>query len=213
MKKILLLLAGILMAGSLAACGPTEVNRSQMPETSEAPETSTRSPEEKSNMAADRTPLPNQVAETDMVFIYHGNSDGTKLERMQTFTDEMTDQFVLDKLIEYGVLEEGTEINSFETEGNIGIGPGMEEGTAEKTGERIGTLDLSQVPEVSGNDETVMLNSIAATFMENYQLDKLKLLVNGDNYKSAQIVQGDDDYLEFDMDYVDTYEEYDEYAE
>ncbi len=46
-----------------------------------------------------------------------------------------------------------------------------------------------------------MLNSIANTFIENYELDKLKLLVNGENYESGHIIQGDEDYLEFSSDY------------
>jgi len=36
-----------------------------------------------------------------------------------------------------------------------------------------------------------MLNAIGNTFIENYELDKLKLLVNGENYKGTSITHGD----------------------
>ena len=42
-----------------------------------------------------------------------------------------------------------------------------------------------------------MLNAIGNTFIENYELDKLKLLVNGENYKGTSITHGDGDYLVF----------------
>ena len=58
-----------------------------------------------------------------------------------------------------------------------------------------------------------MLNCIAATFIDNYQLDKLKLLINGENYKSENITQGDKDYLVFDMHYKNVEEEIEEAAE
>ena len=49
-----------------------------------------------------------------------------------------------------------------------------------------------------------MLNAIANTFIENYELDKLKLLINGENYESGHISHGDEDYLEF----IDKYEKF-----
>ena len=97
--------------------------------------------------------------------------------------DKLTAQTLVDKLIEYGVLEEGTEVLKFD----------MADG--------VGTLDLSKVPSSGTAGETLMLMSIGNTFTENFELEKLKLLVDGKNYSSGHIEQGDDDYLQFEMDY------------
>ena len=46
-----------------------------------------------------------------------------------------------------------------------------------------------------------MLTAIGNTFTENFELNKLKLLVNGKNFSGGQIKQGDNDYLEYDKNY------------
>ena len=46
-----------------------------------------------------------------------------------------------------------------------------------------------------------MFTCIGNTFVENFELDSLKLLVNGDNYSSGHIEQGDDDYLTYNSKY------------
>ena len=129
-------------------------------------------------------------------------------ERVTTYAEALTEQGVLDKLIEYGVLEEGTEILSFEIEGDTAAGPGVPEGTiigpggvAGEPQNRIGTLNLSKVPAWPAEEEEVMLKCIGNTFVDNFQLNELKLLVNGENYSGATITLGDDDYLGYESGY------------
>ena len=95
-----------------------------------------------------------------------------------------------------GVLEQDTEALSFEIEGDEKAGPGMTTSSSDSK-ERIGTLNLSKIPTADGAKEQAMLNAIGNTFIENYELDKLKLLVNGENYKGTSITHGDGDYLVF----------------
>uniref|UniRef100_UPI000ABBCE24 GerMN domain-containing protein n=1 Tax=Clostridium sp. NkU-1 TaxID=1095009 RepID=UPI000ABBCE24 len=86
---------------------------------------------------------------------------------------------MVDKLIEYGVLEEDTKVLKFEEK----------DGTA--------TLDLSKMPEKDSTEDLLTLTAVGNTFIENFELDKLKLLVNGKNYSNDQIKQGENDYLEY----------------
>lgn len=199
------LAAGILAFGLLTACAPTEVDDSQRPATSFSPETTPP-------FVYDRTPDPN-LPSMEMMFIFRVSSDGAGMERVQFDEEEMNEQVLLDKLIEFGVLDEGTEILSFEIEGEAPAGPGSAgeaAGGGSAGGELIGTLDLSAVPAQPDEDaETMMLNAIGNTFIENYELNKLKLLVNGVNYSGSHVTLGDDDYLEYDPDYVNTVDETD----
>lgn len=203
MKRLITCLAGVMMAFSLAACTPTQV------------------PEETIQQAAKRNPegiTPEMVAESnaaikreadktapiyDMAFIYAPGSGSTKLIRERVDLESMTEQTLVDCLIEKGVLEEDTVVNAFGIEGGEKAGPGSGADVADG-GERIGTLDLSKIPDAGADGETAMLNSIANTFIDNYELDKLKLLINGENYESGHTVQGDQDYLEYSDDYEES---------
>lgn len=200
MRKILMLLCGILTVGALAACTPTKIESEDRPGVAFTPETEATTP-------YDRTPDPNLPSQ-DMVFIFRGNDKGDKLERVQTFVDKMDEFVLMDKLIEYGVVDEDTDLLSFEIQGGEAVGPGAAESA--EGGERIGILDLSQVPLSTIPDEKLMLSAIGNTYMENFELDKVKLLVEGANYESDNIIQGDDDYLEYVSDYTNVAEEEEE---
>lgn len=170
MKKIVVFLMSAILVFSLAACAPTQVKR----------ETSAPDPQVTASTggASDKVPDPN-VEPMEIISVYSKNDDGTGLNQAMDAVDELTAEALTDKLIEYGILEDGTKVLKFD----------MENG--------IGTLDLSKVPETSGNDELVILTAVGNTFIENFELDKLKLLVNGKNFSGQSVKQGDDDYLEY----------------
>lgn len=174
MKKLTMLFTGVLLVLSLAACTPTPVKKA---ETAEVPQI-----EASTGGASDKVPDPN-VEPMEIISIYSSNEDATGLNQAMDAVDELSAQAIVDKLIEYGVLEEGTEVLKFD----------MAEG--------VGTLDLSKVPTSGIAGESLMLMAIGNTFTENFELDKIKLLVNGENYTSDHILHGDDDYLEFQRDY------------
>lgn len=171
MKKFTLGLAGAMMAVSLVACAPTErqvqpgnVTQVQGQGQMEMPETTERQVVEK--VGEEGAP------EYEMAFIYYPDEEGTDLERIIEDV-EVVDELVLnDLLIQYGTLEEGTEVLSFEITGGEAAGPGSE--VSEDTGSRVGTLDLSQGPKADLYTEAVV-----ETYMENFELDEVKLLVNG----------------------------------
>ena len=77
-----------------------------------------------------------------------------------------------DLLIHHGTLEEGTEVLSFEITGGEAAGPGSE--VPEDTGTRTGTLNLSK-----GTKADLYTEAVIETYMENFELDEVKILVNG----------------------------------
>ena len=170
MKKIVVFLMSAILVFSLAACAPTQVKR----------ETSAPDPQVAASTggASDKVPDPN-VEPMEIISVYSKNDDGTGLNQAMDAVDELTAEALTDKLIEYGILEDGTKVLKFD----------MEDGA--------GTLDLSKFPEVGGDDEPVMLTAVGNPFIENFELDKLKLLVNGKNFSGKSVKQGDNDYLEY----------------
>lgn len=171
MRKFIVMLMGVIMMMSLSACTPTQ------------PKMETKAPnpqaEASTGGASDKVPDPN-VEPMEIISVYSKNDDGTGLNQAMDAVDKLTAEALIDKLIEYGVLEEGTTVIKYESK----------EGT--------GTLDLSKMP--VGND-LIILTAVGNTFIENFSLDKLKILVNGKNYTGEKVKQGDNDLLEYVKDY------------
>jgi len=78
----------------------------------------------------------------EIISVYSSNEDATGLNQAMDAVDELTAQSLVDKLIEYGVLEEGTEVLNFDTK------------------DGVGTLDLSKVPSSGTSGEMLMLTAI-----------------------------------------------------
>ncbi|WP_077612980.1 GerMN domain-containing protein [Clostridium sp. Marseille-P2415] len=176
MRKFIVFLLSAMLVISLAACSPTQ------------PKMETTAPDPQvmasTGGASDKVPDPN-AEPMEIISVYSQNDDATGLNQAMDAVDELTADALVDKLIEYGVLTEGTKVLKFD----------MADGT--------GTLDLSQVPNSGSTGDLLMLTAVGNTFIENFELDKLKLLVNGKNFSSGHMEQGDNDYLE----YVKNYKE------
>ena len=89
---------------------------------------------------SDKVPDPN-IKPVAVVSIYHGTDDGLIQDMDSLDTDELDAQLLVDKLIEYGVLTQGTKVLSFTVEGKkadsaSSQGPGAEA----QTEEAVGTL-------------------------------------------------------------------------
>ena len=105
---------------------------------------------------------------TYVIITYVGQRTSVSGSSMETTLSD-GDQLLVDKLIEYGVLTDGTEVLSFDIEG--------------KDENAVGTLDLSQAESAEGCSDKMFLTEIGNTFTENFELSKLKLKVNGGNYE------------------------------
>ena len=186
MKRWLIGAMAVMVAVSLAACTPT--TEKQKKETSAATAKSAENMiPQSTGGAADKVPDPN-VMPVAVVSIYHGGDSDSLVQDMDSLDTEGLDaQLLVDKLIEYGVLTDGTEVLGFDVEG--------------KDENAVGTLDLNQAESAEGCSDKMFLTEIGNTFTENFELSKLKLKVNGANYEGDDIKQGDNDYLTYNADY------------
>lgn len=187
MKKwFAFILSAVMAVAALSACTPTTQqpqSGSQSSQTQEMPEVPMTT-----GGASDKVPDPN-VDPVAIISVYHGSDvEDTIVQSMDSLsTEEMDPQEMVDKLVEYGVLTEGTQVLSFTMEG--------------EDENKAGTLDLNQAVSDEGASDQMMLAEIGNTFIVNYELSTLKLLVNGANYSGDEIQQGDGDVLEYISDF------------
>lgn len=172
MRKLIMRFAviiGALMVLSLSACTPTtEKNKNQEPT--------------KGNSTAeiDKSKNPDPSApDLDVIAIYTVKEDGSGLEgTMESIASGTLDEnSLLDFLIQYGVLEEGTQILEY-TEGEekpAASGPGVLPGMTVKSGV---ILDLSQIP--NDGKDAMTIDAIARTFMENLNIESITIRMNGE---------------------------------
>ena len=186
MKKWLVGLTAAAMAFSLAACTPT--TQKQAETTAAQTGTETAMVPQTTGGAADKVPDPN-VEPVAVVSIYHkGDSDGLVQDMDALSSEKMDARELVLKLVDYGVLTEGTDVLSFTVE---------KEGTEDAEG----VLDLNQAVSAEGCSDEMFLTEIGNTFTENFELARLKLTVNGANYQGDEITQGDGDYLTYNSNY------------
>lgn len=167
MKKAVMSFIGAVMILSLAACTPTtEKNK-----TGDVKQT---------NGVADKTPDPT-APKLDVVSVYQVSADGTKLTGTMDAVDELNAQALVDLLIEYEVLEEGTEIISFKEEGRVEeVGPSVVEIPGYEIDNTMTDhiiLDLNRLPD---KYQDQVIDAVANTFLENIHAVRMTLKVNGE---------------------------------
>lgn len=187
MKRCIMLLASAMMVLLLAACTPTteknQESQSQtetpaMPPTTEAVVADT--PEKRN---AGNENLPSLAAVS--VYRVSKNGDGLIQEMDNLESEELVDQALVDLMIKYEVLEEGTEIISFELDGDKG------------------TLNLNQL--TSSEDEMrirAVTESVVNTFTENFELESgLILQINGEVFSLEAMEPDEDGTMYYNADY------------
>lgn len=187
MKRCIMLLASAMMVLLLVACTPTteknQESQSQtetpaMPPTTEAVVADT--PEKRN---AGNENLPSLAAVS--VYRVSKNGDGLVQEMDNLESEELVDQALVDLMVKYEILEEGTEIISFE----------LDEGK--------GTLNLNQL--TSSEDEMrirAVTESVVNTFTENFELESgLILQINGEVFSLEAMEPDEDGTMYYNADY------------
>ena len=187
MKRCIMLLASAMMVLLLAACTPTTAKNQEsqsqtetpaMPPTTEAVVADT--PEKRN---AGNENLPSLAAVS--VYRISKNGDGLVQEMDNLESEELVDQALVDLMVKYEVLEEGTEIISFELD------------------EDKGTLNLNQL--TSSEDEMrirAVTESVVNTFTENFELESgLILQINGEVFSLEAMEPDEDGTMYYNADY------------
>lgn len=196
MKRWLMGIMAVMVAVSLAACTPTTEKQKKQTTAADRGELQVTSG---TGGAEDKVPDP-EVMPVTVISIYHGTENGLVQDMDSLDTEEPDAQLLVDRLMEYGVLTQGTKVLQFEVKGGEGQslqGPGGES----RTEEAVGILDLNQAESGQGHSDEMFLTEIGNTFTENFQLSKLKLRVNGANFEGDTIKHGDDDYITYNTEY------------
>ena len=159
MKKLVMGLLGAMMILSLVACTPTT---------------------EKNKTGEVKEPQQEEVVESTADAgpgVVTGRPVDQEAPDLTMDSVEILDaQSLVDLLVQYGVLDNGTKAVSFTTEGSVArqeAGPGV---TADTTMAEKATLELSQFP--SENQEKV-LQAVANTFCENMDTETITIKADG----------------------------------
>ena len=118
-----------------------------------------------------------------IVEIYVGNGDATGLIEETVVLEEVTAESIVEELKKAGIFGGDTKVLSFAIKDNIA------------------TLDLSALPSTGTAGESVMLAVIGNTFTKTFHVDKVRLLINGENYSSGHLEFTDEDFLTYNEDY------------
>ncbi len=178
MKRAIMCFIGAMMVFSLAACTPTtEKNKTgEVKQTEAQGPTSTQGP----GVVTDKNP-DMDAPQLEVVSIYAPAEDGSKLNVKMESVETLDAQSLVDLLIQYNVLADGTKAVSYKTEGSVAseeAGPGIAKPQpgmpteAPTQQDEYGTLELSQFPD-DAKDQTVQ--AIVNTFTENLNVQYLTI--------------------------------------
>lgn len=117
--------------------------------------------------------------------IYTTDEESLSLVDKKVNLSAITPEAILDQLKTCKVVPEKTQINSFKTHQS-------------DDSLSVGVIDFSEEFynfNLGSGFESMMLNSVAKTYIENFELNKLKILVDGSDYQSGHILFEKDDYF------------------
>ncbi len=173
MKKWLLGLMAAMMAVSLAACTPTTEKKKE--ETTAAAENSGPAVVPTTGGASDKVPDPN-IEPVAVISVYHKGAGDSLVQEMDSLEDDdLNAQALVDKMVEYGIFTEGTEVIAFNKTG--------EEENAK------GVLNLNQAENKEGVSDAQFLVEIGNTFIENFELSTLTVQIDGQDMEGASALE------------------------
>lgn len=181
MKKRLFVVIGLLLVLGVASCGKKTTGLQETTGTQTEAVTTDKSTE---NTTEATTEADTEVAtsadkgETTIEF-YKGNNDASGIIKTSVKLKEVTPENIVEEFIKIGILGEDTKVLGFEVK------------------DKIATLNLSSVPSTGTAGESIMLGAVGNTFARAFHVEKVRLLLDGENYSSGHIEFTDKDYLIF----------------
>ena len=104
--------------------------------------------------------------------MYHKGDGDSLVQDMDSLdSDELDPQALVNKMMEYGIFTEGTEVLDFNITG--------------EDDNKTAVLNLNQAENNEGVSDNAFLVEIGNTFVENFELSKLALQVNGKDLAGA----------------------------
>lgn len=132
----------------------------------------------------DKDKLENEEEAEESIIVYNYDLDNEKLIENRIDGKKETPEQVFESLQNLGVIPKDAKMNSFDI--------------TEADGVETGVLDVSKEfvnSNLGSSAESLMLDAVAQTFIENFDIEQLQITVDGGDYESGHIVLGKDDYL------------------
>lgn len=123
--------------------------------------------------------------------IYTSDVESENLINKEVSLKELTAESIFEELKNANVIVKNAKLNSFDTyKDDDDLSVGIANFSSEFYNFNLGS-----------SYESLMLDSIAKTYIENFKLDKFKILVSGEEYESGHILFTKNDF--FTKDYFD----------
>lgn len=137
-----------------------------------------------------KTLTENNIKEKDdiVAIIYIADSEAENLLDKEVILNELSAKSIFSQLKSNDVISKDTKLNRFKI-------------SKSKNGQITGIIDFSEEFyefNLGSSYEMMMLDSIAKTYIKNFNLDKFKIQVAGENYESGHILLEDNDYFTLD---------------
>lgn len=132
----------------------------------------------------DKDKLENEEEAEESIIVYNYDLDNEKLIENRIDGKKETPEQVFESLQNLGVIPKDAKMNSFDI--------------TEADGVETGILDVSKEfvnSNLGSSAESLMLDAVAQTFIENFDVEQLQITVDGGDYESGHIILGKGDYL------------------
>ncbi|WP_052356554.1 GerMN domain-containing protein [[Clostridium] dakarense] len=116
--------------------------------------------------------------------IYTSDSSAENIINKEVTLKELSADSLFNELKKQKVINENTLLNSYNS--------------YKENNQVVGIIDFSKEFydfNLGSSGESLMLDSIAKTYIDNFKLDKFKILVNGNEYESGHILFEKDDFF------------------
>ena len=187
-KKIMLVLS--ILSISIFAVGCTNAqNGSDSSKKETKSNTNVEQPKEENNTEKEvhnnnTKPTPTEETKTQSATIYSFDVDKTDLIENKVDLNKIDENTLFEELQKLKVVPESAKLNSFTTKDIDGVKTGILDVSSDFTKSNLGS-----------DAETLMLDSVARTYIKNMNVEQIKITVDGSNYESGHIVLEEGDYL------------------
>ena len=183
-KKLTSLALVLALAVAFVGCSKTDSgnkaeDKDKKPQTQQETTDKTDDKDDKKEDKADKDKLENEEEAEESIIVYNYDLDNEKLIENRIDGKKETPEQVFESLQNLGVIPKDAKMNSFDI--------------TEADGVETGVLDVSKEfvnSNLGSSAESLMLDAVAQTFIENFDIEQLQITVDGGDYESGHIVLG-----------------------
>lgn len=178
-KKLTSLALALVLAVAFVGCSKTDEGNK-----SEDKNNNTAQTQQEDTNKEEQNKLENEEEAEESIIVYNYDLDNEKLIENRIDGKKESPEQVFKSLQNLGVIPKDAKMNSFD----ITEADGVETGILDVSKEFVNT-------NLGSSAESLMLDAVAQTFIENFDVEQIQITVDGGDYESGHIVLGKGDYL------------------